>query len=106
MKLKPLAVVATALVSTVFVSACGAGSAASVDVATSPMLAGAVEGTIARMHRVGFEVRLTVHTLDGEEVLALLTRTHARALGLQEGATVWLTPANGAAVVPSMRVAG
>jgi hypothetical protein len=34
-----------------------------------------------------------------------LTRTHARAIGLDTDVKVWLTPANGATVVPAM-VAG
>lgn len=74
-----------------------------IDVATSPLYAGAVEGTVARMVRVGFEVRLVVLTVAGEEVSVALTRTHARSLGIQEGATVWLTVTAGATVVPSMR---
>ena len=48
------------------------------------------------MLRVGFEVRVTVLTDDGEEVTVMLTRTHARALGLEEGQKVWLSPAGGA----------
>ena len=31
------------------------------------------------------------------------TRTHARALGLEEGMRVWLTPTSGAATVPAMK---
>ena len=42
-------------------------------------------------------------TDDGEEVTVTLTRTHARALGLEEGQTVWLSPAGGAHMVPTMR---
>ncbi|WP_110180411.1 sulfate/molybdate ABC transporter ATP-binding protein [Nocardioides solisilvae] len=71
-----------------------------IDVQVTPQVAGAAEGTVARVLRVGFEVRLTVHTLDGEEVLVQLTRTHARSLRLEEGATVWLSPAEGATVMP------
>ncbi|WP_107770877.1 sulfate/molybdate ABC transporter ATP-binding protein [Nocardioides sediminis] len=74
-----------------------------IDVATAPLLAGAVEGTVSRMLRVGFEVRLTVLTVGGEEVSVVLTRTHARSLGLEVGATVWLTVTAGATVVPAMR---
>ncbi|WP_121253315.1 sulfate/molybdate ABC transporter ATP-binding protein [Nocardioides ferulae] len=80
-----------------------------IDISRVPLLAGAVEGTVARLLRVGFEVRATVLTDDGEEVLVQLTRTHARAVGLEEGVTVWLTPVTGAATVPalpSMRSAG
>ncbi len=73
-----------------------------VDVSCSPLLAGAVEGVVARIVRIGFEVRLSVLTLDGEDVSVVLTRTHARRLGLTEGATVWLTPAIGANVVPAL----
>ncbi len=67
-----------------------------------PRGADAVAGRITRMLRVGFEVRLTVTADDGAEVLVVLTRTHARALRLEEGATVWLTAATGATTVSSM----
>ena len=77
-----------------------------IEVATVPHTAGAIEGSVHRMLRVGFEVRLTVLTVDGDDVSVVLTRTHARSLGLAEGATVWLTPANGATVIPSMRAVG
>lgn len=77
-----------------------------IEVAAVPHTAGAIEGSVHRMLRVGFEVRLTVLTVDGDDVSVVLTRTHARSLGLVEGATVWLTPANGATVIPSMRAVG
>ena len=77
-----------------------------IEVSLAPELAGAIEGTLARAVRVGFEVRLQVLTIAGEEVSVVLTRTHARALGLVEGMTVWLAPASGASVVPRMRLAG
>jgi sulfate/thiosulfate transport system ATP-binding protein len=67
-----------------------------IEVTTTPMLAGAAQGEVSRMLRIGFEVRLTVLTEDGEEVTITLTRTHARSLGLEEGKTVWLTVASGA----------
>jgi len=73
-----------------------------IDLSTAPLLAGAVEGQISRLLRVGFEVRVTVLTDDGEEVVVVLSRTHARSLGLEAGATVWLTAAQGALTVPSM----
>jgi sulfate transport system ATP-binding protein len=76
-----------------------------IEVATAPHSAGAVEGSVHRMLRIGFEVRLTVLTVDGDEVSVVLTRTHARNLGLAEGVTVWITPATGATVIPSMRAA-
>ncbi|QBR92474.1 sulfate/molybdate ABC transporter ATP-binding protein [Nocardioides euryhalodurans] len=77
-----------------------------IEVATSPQHAGGVEGEVHRLLRIGFEVRMTVLTVSGQEVLVVLTRAHARALGLEEGSTVWLTPANGAAVVPTMVAVG
>ena len=69
-------------------------------------VAGGLEGTVSRVLRVGFEVRLTVLTVDGEEVSVVMTRTHARSLDLADGDAVWLTSAAGAAVVPSMAAAG
>ena len=74
-----------------------------IDIATSPLLAGSVQGEIARMLRIGFEVRVNVLTDDGQDVTVTLTRTHARALGLEEGQHVWLSPAGGAHMVPTMR---
>ncbi|WP_181313047.1 sulfate/molybdate ABC transporter ATP-binding protein [Nocardioides campestrisoli] len=75
-----------------------------IDVSVSPQVAGVLEGTVARVLRIGFEVRLTVHTVDGEEVTVQLTRTSARSLGLAEGTTVWLSPAEGATVMPAQAV--
>ncbi|MFC7496610.1 MULTISPECIES: sulfate/molybdate ABC transporter ATP-binding protein [unclassified Nocardioides] len=76
-----------------------------VHVSTTPQLAGAAEGTVSRVLRVGFEVRVNVLTDDGEDVLVVLTRTHARQLGVEPGVRVWVTPASGATTVPSMVVA-
>ncbi|MGY2700568.1 MULTISPECIES: sulfate/molybdate ABC transporter ATP-binding protein [unclassified Nocardioides] len=73
-----------------------------VHLSRAPELAGAAEGVISRLLRVGFEVRATVLTDDGEEVHVVLTRTHARQLELREGDRVWVTPASGAASVPPM----
>jgi sulfate transport system ATP-binding protein len=73
-----------------------------IDISTRPELAGAVQGTISRLLRVGFEVRITVLTELGEEVTVLLTRTHAKALGLDTDSTVWVTPVAGAIGVPAM----
>ncbi len=73
-----------------------------VDVSVAPQLAGAVEGVIARQLRIGFEVRLQVHTVAGQEVSVVMTKAHASALGLEEGRTVWLTAASGATMVPTM----
>ena len=74
-----------------------------IEISTSPVLAGGVEGEVSRLLRIGFEVRANVLTIDGEEVTVVLTRAHARAIGVEEGSTVWLTPAVGAAVVPRMK---
>jgi len=73
-----------------------------IDVSMSPTVAGAVEGSVSRMLRVGFEVRLHVLTVDGSEVNVVLTRSHSRAMDLAEGTTVWLSPANGATLIPAM----
>jgi sulfate transport system ATP-binding protein len=71
-----------------------------VDISTTPVLAGAAQGTISRVLRVGFEVRVTVLTDGGEEVTVQLTKSHANALGLHEDLTVWVSPNPGA--VPAM----
>jgi sulfate transport system ATP-binding protein len=77
-----------------------------VDVSTTPILAGSTEGTISRLLKVGFEVRLNVLTVAGDDVHVVLSRAEARSLDLREGSTVWVTAAPGAAVVPAMRAAG
>ena len=74
-----------------------------IDVSTTPLLAGATPGTVTRLLRVGFEVRVTVTTDAGDEVTVVMTRTHSRSLGLDQGHKVWLTPATGATTVPAMR---
>jgi sulfate/thiosulfate transport system ATP-binding protein len=74
-----------------------------IDVSTTPLLAGATPGTVTRLLRVGFEVRVTVTSDAGDEVTVVMTRTHARSLGLDQGNKVWLTPATGATTVPAMR---
>lgn len=65
-----------------------------IEVFDSPPSSTAVEGIVTRQLRVGFEVRLTVRTTDDTDVAALMTRTHARALGVHEGMSVWLIPAD------------
>ncbi len=72
-----------------------------IDVSLTRGQAGAVQGTITRLLRVGFEARLTVHTVPGADVHVVLTRTHAQGLGLAEGTTVWLSPAAGATMIPA-----
>jgi sulfate transport system ATP-binding protein len=73
-----------------------------VHLSRTPQLAGAAEGTVSRLVRVGFEVRLSVLTDDGDDVTVLLTRSHARELGLEPGVKVWVTPSAGALSVPAM----
>ena len=73
-----------------------------IEVAMQPGALGATAGTVTRILRVGFEVRVTVTTEDGDEVLVTMTRTLARNLGVEEGAKVWLTAAKGATTVPVM----
>ncbi|WP_395657126.1 sulfate/molybdate ABC transporter ATP-binding protein [Nocardioides sp.] len=77
-----------------------------VHISRTPQLAGASEGTISRLLRVGFEVRATVLTDDGEEVHVVLTRTHARQLELEEGIRVFVTPVTGATVPTMAATAG
>ena len=73
-----------------------------IEVSTTPDARRSGRGARSRgMLRVGFEVRLTVLTTDGQEVHVTLTRTHARSLGVEEGRTVYLTPASGATVHPA-----
>jgi sulfate transport system ATP-binding protein len=71
-----------------------------VDISRTPVLAGAAQGTISRILRVGFEVRISVLTDTGEEVAVQLTRSHSNAIGLEEGQTVWVSPTPGS--IPSM----
>ncbi|MBO0843166.1 MAG: sulfate ABC transporter ATP-binding protein [Nocardioides sp.] len=66
------------------------------EVTTTPVSEHSVEGIVSRVLRVGFEVRVTVLTDDGEVVTAELTRTHANALRLAEGTPAFLTPVPGA----------
>jgi sulfate transport system ATP-binding protein len=73
-----------------------------IDLSVTPQLAGAIEGTVARQLRIGFEVRLQVHTVAGQEVSVVMTRAHASTLGVEEGRTVWLSPATGSTSVPSL----
>jgi sulfate/thiosulfate transport system ATP-binding protein len=75
-----------------------------IEVSTHSRIAGAVGGTVSRVVRVGFEVRLTV-AVDRPghpEVAVTVTRAHSRNLGIEEGTRVWLTPTHGAPVVPTM----
>jgi sulfate transport system ATP-binding protein len=61
------------------------------DVEILPEAAGsALPARVARLQRVGFDVRADVTTTAGESAWVQLTRAHADALGLAEGADVWL----------------
>jgi sulfate transport system ATP-binding protein len=71
-----------------------------VEVATAPSTSDEVEGTVSRVLRVGFEVKLTVLTDLGEEVVVTMTRSHQRQLGVDEGSRVWLSVSKGAITVP------
>ncbi|MGZ4438201.1 MAG: sulfate/molybdate ABC transporter ATP-binding protein [Nocardioides sp.] len=73
-----------------------------IDVATQDGVLGAVPGTVTRTLRVGFEVRLTVDTPTDGEVTVVLTRSTARAHGLEEGSRVWLSANRGAGPLPVM----
>jgi sulfate/thiosulfate transport system ATP-binding protein len=81
-----------------------------IDVFTSSGVLGAVPGEVTRMLRVGFEVRLHVRPLesaaaagdDADEVTVVLTRSHARELGVDVGSRVWLAANRGATAVPQM----
>ncbi len=60
-------------------------------------------GEVARLTRVGFEVRLLVLTVEGEETQVVLTRAEARAAGIDVGSRVWLRPHRGATTVSAVR---
>ena len=76
-----------------------------VEIGLTPDLAGSTAADILRLTRIGFEVRLVVGTEDGQEVTVVTTRAHSRALKLEEGMRVWITPSSGAATVPAMKPA-
>jgi sulfate transport system ATP-binding protein len=69
-----------------------------IEVSLTPV-PGATEGTVTRVLRVGFEVKLTVTTASGDEVTVAMTRSHMRYIGVEEGSRVWLTAAAGAVTV-------
>jgi sulfate transport system ATP-binding protein len=58
----------------------------------------AVAGTVGRVVRVGFEVRVEVATED-QVVLVTMTRTQFQSLGLEAGSLAWLRPIRGAPTV-------
>jgi sulfate/thiosulfate transport system ATP-binding protein len=73
-----------------------------IEITLTPDPAGSTAADIVRYVRVGFEVRVVAAIEGGQEISVLTTRAHARALGLEEGARVWLTPATGATTVPAV----
>ncbi len=73
-----------------------------IDISTVPVFAGAVQGTISRMLRVGFEVRVTVLTEMGEEVTVLLTKNHAHVAGPRDRRDRVGHARGGAVGVPTM----
>jgi sulfate transport system ATP-binding protein len=71
-----------------------------IDVSSQRQTLEAVCGTVLRVLRVGFEVRLEVQ-VGAETVHAVLTRPHARELGVTTGSTVWLQRAPDAVSAPT-----
>jgi sulfate transport system ATP-binding protein len=69
-----------------------------IEVSVSP-LDGSVQGSVSRVLRIGFEVRVTVEVPGAQDVVVVMTRSHARSLGLDAGTTVWLRPEAGATTV-------
>ena len=57
---------------------------------------GAVAGTVSRIARIGFEVRVEVTTTPGHGVQVNLSRGERSALGLEAGTHVWLRHVPGA----------
>jgi sulfate transport system ATP-binding protein len=70
-----------------------------IELHTSPV-EGATAGTISRVVRVGFEVRIDVTTAD-QVVLVTATRPQVQALGVEVGTPVWVRPVAGAVTVPA-----
>ena len=71
-----------------------------IEITLQPRGMGRTAGTVTRVLRVGFEVRLTVTVESGDEVIVTMTRSHMRHIGVEEGSKVWLTVAPGAVAVP------
>jgi sulfate transport system ATP-binding protein len=61
---------------------------------------GALPGIVARVTRVGFELRVEV-VVDDQTVLVTLTRTEFLGLGLEVGSPAWVRLTTGAPVVPA-----
>jgi sulfate transport system ATP-binding protein len=70
------------------------------DIEVSPQpVDGATQGVVSRVLRIGFEVRVTVEVPGATDVVALMTRSHARSLRLDVGSAVWLRPEPGSTTV-------
>ena len=69
-----------------------------IEVSLAP-LDGATRGTVSRVLRIGFEVRVVVEVPDAPDVVVLMTRSHARSMGLAPGSTVWVRPEAGSTTV-------
>ena len=77
-----------------------------IDARPRPSWPGSVEGTISRMVRIGFEVRLhRAHRRRRGGVGGGHPHPRSGRRGSRKGSTVWLTPAAGATVVPRMAAA-
>jgi sulfate transport system ATP-binding protein len=64
--------------------------------ATGEGASGAVQGTVERITRIGFEVRIDVRPdADAPVVQATMTRTQSQSLGIAEGQRVWLLARTG-----------
>jgi sulfate/thiosulfate transport system ATP-binding protein len=70
-----------------------------IEVSLQPGPVDATAGTVTRVLRVGFEVKLTVTTESGDDVTVTMTRSHMRHLGVEDGSRVWLTTSDGAVSV-------
>ena len=77
-----------------------------VDLLASPGVGDAVPGTVTRMLRVGFEVRVTVATESAAPVTVVLSRAEARGSGLDVGSLVWMAPHRGALTAPAGTATG
>jgi sulfate transport system ATP-binding protein len=71
-----------------------------IEILTTPT-ADAVPARIARLQRVGFEVRASMQTGAAEPTAVQLTRGQCEALRLAEGADVWLQAAPNSTSLPA-----
>ncbi|MFF5233023.1 sulfate/molybdate ABC transporter ATP-binding protein [Dactylosporangium sp. NPDC000521] len=60
-----------------------------------------VTGQVARITRIGFEIRIDVTTAAGQDVIVTVTRNEFLALGIDTGATVHLRIAPGSPTTPA-----